>query len=159
MPAANNVTRLLVASRVPYEVFETPPAKLGAEETAAFLGVSPVLVFKTIVILTDPPGKPLLVLVPGTRAVDLKKVARISGTKKVRVPTEREAETLTGLQAGGISPLALLNKGFRVLIDAEAQKHERIHISAGQRGLNLRLGVDDLIRLTNALIADVGRPA
>jgi Cys-tRNA(Pro)/Cys-tRNA(Cys) deacylase len=62
---------------------------------------------------------------------------------------------LTGLQAGGISPLALINKGFQVVIDSSAKEHIEIHISGGQRGLNLRLGVNDLIKLTNARVASI----
>ena len=64
MPAANNVTRMLDARGVQHEVFELPPAKLGALEAAALMRTAPELVFKTIVVLSEPPGKPLLVLVP-----------------------------------------------------------------------------------------------
>ncbi len=73
-------------------------------------------------------------------------------------PTEREAEELTGLQAGGISPLALIHKGFQVVIDASAQSQAEVHISGGQRGLNIKLAVADLAKLTNARFAPVGRP-
>ena len=90
--------------------------------------------------------------------VDLKLVAAAVGEKKVYLPSERDAETLTGLQAGGISPLALINKGFRVLIDATAREHGQIHVSGGQRGLNIKLSLDDLIKLTNAQVAPVSRP-
>jgi Cys-tRNA(Pro)/Cys-tRNA(Cys) deacylase len=72
------------------------------------------------------------------------------------VPALRDAlEQITGLQAGGISPLALLNKGFQVVIDSSAKEHAEIHVSGGQRGLNLRLAVNDLIRLTNARLASI----
>ena len=90
--------------------------------------------------------------------MNLKAVAAFLGEKKVYLPTEREAETLTGLQAGGISPLALLNKGFQVVLDVSAREQAEIHISGGQRGLNVRLSVDDLIRLTNARVAFVSHP-
>jgi Cys-tRNA(Pro)/Cys-tRNA(Cys) deacylase len=53
----------------------------------------------------------VLAVIPGPRAVDLKALASFLGEKKMRLPTEREAEQMTGLQAGGISPLALINKG------------------------------------------------
>jgi len=98
------------------------------------------------------------VLVAGTSTVDLKKVAVAVGDKKVHLPTEREAEALTGLQAGGISPLALVNKGFRVLIDAAAEGQGSIHVSGGQRGLNIRIGVEDLVQLTKARMAPVSAP-
>jgi Cys-tRNA(Pro)/Cys-tRNA(Cys) deacylase len=154
----NNVTRLLEQRRIPYEAFELPAEKLGARETAQLLGLDPAIVFKTIVVTRDKPRKPLLVVIPGNAVVDLKLVAAAVGDKKVYLPTEREAEGLTGLQAGGISPLALLNKGFRVIIDAAARHHVQIHVSGGQRGLNLKLALADLERLTNAQVAPVSRP-
>jgi len=76
----------------------------------------------------------------------------------VQVPSQREAERLTGLQAGGISPLALINWGFTIILDASAQAHEQIHVSGGQRGLNIRLAVKDLVKLTNARLAPVSMP-
>lgn len=158
MPIVNNVTRLLDARKISYTAFELPPEKLGALETAHLLDVEPETVFKTIVVTRDKPGKPLLVVIPGSNQVDLKVLAASLGEKKVRLPTEREAEQLTKLQAGGISPLALLNKGFQVVLDASARNQAEIHISGGQRGLNIRLLVDDFVRLTNARIASVSSP-
>lgn len=155
MPAVNNVTRFLDSRKIAYQAYETPTEKLGASETARFLGVEPETVFKTIVITRDKPRKPLLAVVPGSQNVDLKLLAAALGEKKVYLPTEREAEQLTGLQAGGISPLALLNKGFQVVVDASAQKFLEIHVSGGQRGLNIRLAVADLVRLTNARVASI----
>lgn len=69
--------------------------------------------------------------------------------------TLREAEALTGLKAGGISPLALINKGFQVVIDESAIKRITILISGGQRGLQIQLAAQDLIRLTNARTARI----
>ena len=157
MAIVNNVTRLLDQRRIPYQAFELPTEKLGARETAALLGIDPTLVYKTIVITRDKPRKPLLVVVPGDSVVDLKLVAAAVGDKKVYLPTEREAEGITGLQAGGISPLALMNRGFQVLIDDSARAHEHIHVSGGQRGLNVRLALDDLLQLTGARLAPVSR--
>ena len=155
MPSVNNITRFLDSHKVSYIAFETPTEKLGAQETAEFLHVLPENVFKTIVLTRDKPKKPILAVIPGPNSVDLKRLAAALGEKKVHLPTEREAEQLTGLQAGGISPLALINKGFQVVIDAAAQNYEAIHISGGQRGLNIRLPVADLIKLTNARIASI----
>ena len=158
MLTINNITRLLDSRKIRYTAFETPPEKLGALETARFLGVEPDSVFKTIVVTREKPRKPLLVVVPGPASVDLKLLAAALGEKKVHLPTEREAEQLTGLQAGGISPLALVNKGFQVVIDSSAESHAEIHVSGGQRGLNVRLPVADLVKLTNARLALVCRP-
>jgi len=157
MTTTNNVTRLLDSRKISYTVYELPVEKLSALETAQLLNVEPDSIFKTIVVTRDRPKKSLLVVIPGTLNVDLKLLAIALGEKKVYLPTEREAEQLTGLQAGGISPLALINKGFQVVIDFSAEKYTAIHISGGQRGLNIKLPVADLIKLTNARLAAVSK--
>jgi Cys-tRNA(Pro)/Cys-tRNA(Cys) deacylase len=120
------------------------------------MGVLPEQVFKTIVIVREK-KKPVLAVIPGPRVVDLKLLAAFLAEKKVSLPTEREAEQLTGLQAGGISPLALINKGFQVVIDSAAQGYDQIYISGGQRGLDIQLPVNDLMRLTNARLGNISR--
>jgi len=157
MPA-NNVTRLLDSSKISYTAFELPAEKLGATETARLLGVPAESVYKTIVVTRPKPGKPILAVIPGTHRLDLKLLASALNAKKVSLPTEREAEQLTGLQAGGISPLALLNKGFQVVIAASAQNLAEVHVSGGQRGLNVRLPVAALAELTRARFAEISVP-
>jgi Cys-tRNA(Pro)/Cys-tRNA(Cys) deacylase len=157
MTPANNITRLLDSKKISYKVFELPGGKLGALETARLLGVDSELVYKTIVVIR-PKGKPILAVIPGPNRVELKLLANALGEKKVSLPTEREAEGLTGLQAGGISPLALLNKGFQVIIDSAAITRTSIHISGGQRGLNIRLPVRSLAELTHARFAAISVP-
>jgi Cys-tRNA(Pro)/Cys-tRNA(Cys) deacylase len=159
MTAVNNVTRLLDSRGVPYTPHVLPPEKLGAVEAAAAMGVPAELVFKTIVVTRERPGKPLLALIPGTGVLDLKALALALGVKKVSLPTEREAETLTGLRAGGISPLALINRGFQVVIDESARAHERIYVSGGQRGLSIELPVVALAELVRASFAAIAGPA
>ncbi len=151
----NNITRMLEAKKIPFKAYELPAEKLGAIETARLLGVPLEMVYKTIVVLREGKGKPILAVIPGTGEVDLKMLARSLGEKKLRLPSEREAEQLTGLQAGGISPLALINKSFQVVIDGAAQSQTEIHVSGGQRGLNICLSVKALAQLTNARFADV----
>ena len=151
----NNITRMLEAKKISFQAYELPAEKLGAVETARILGVPLDVVYKTIVVLREGKGKPVLAVIPGTGDVDLKALAKALGEKKLRLPSEREAEQITGLQAGGISPLALINKGFQVVIDAAAQEHAEIHVSGGQRGLNICLPVKALAALTNARFAQV----
>jgi Cys-tRNA(Pro)/Cys-tRNA(Cys) deacylase len=150
----NNVTRFLDSKKIEYSIFELPVEKLGAIETAEYLRIPVEIVFKTIVVVRSK-GKPILCMVPGNSKVDLKAVAEILGEKKVSVPTMSEAEKLTGLEAGGISPLALLNKGFVFLLDSSAISMNAIHISGGQRGLNIKLAVDDLVLILNPKIASI----
>lgn len=156
MATTNNVTRFLDARKVKYTAHEVPAEKLGALEVAQLMGVPAEQVFKTIVT-TREKGKPVLTVIPAPCVVDLKLLASFLGEKKMRLPSEREAEQLTGLQAGGISPLALLNKGFQVVLDSTAQSFDEIYISGGQRGLDIQLGVVDLVKLVNAKIGTVSR--
>lgn len=155
MTTVNNVTRFLDAKKIKYQAYETLAEKLGALETARILNIPPEQVFKTIVVTRAKPGKPILAVIPGTRQVDLKLMAVAAGEKKVNLPTEREAEALTGLQAGGISPLALINKGFQVFIDISAQKFAQINVSGGQRGLSIALAPAQLAELTRARFAPI----
>jgi Cys-tRNA(Pro)/Cys-tRNA(Cys) deacylase len=154
----NNITRLLDSHKIAYKAFELEAIKLGSQETARRLGVPPEQVFKTIVIVREKPGKPILAVIPGNSQANLKSIAAAVKEKKVRLPTQREAEQLTGLQAGGISPLALINKGFMVLLHQSAAQMEQIHISGGQRGLNIRLPVQAFIELTRCRYADIASP-
>ncbi len=156
MTVTNNVTRFLDSRKVKYEAHDLPVEKLGAMEAAQLLGVPAEQVFKTIVTKREK-GKPVLAVIPGSRVVDLKLLASFLGEKKMALPTEREAEQLTGLQAGGISPLALINKGFQVVIDSSAESFTEIYISGGQRGLNIRLAVKDLVELVNARRGGISR--
>jgi Cys-tRNA(Pro)/Cys-tRNA(Cys) deacylase len=156
---ANNVTRFLDAKKIKYQAFDLPPEKLGALESARLMNVDPALVFKTIVVLRTRPGKPILAIVPGNCEVDLKSLASVTGEKKLQLSTQTEAEKLTGLLTGGISPLALLQKGFQMVLDSQANNFEEIHISGGQRGLNIRLPVKSLISLTQARVENITNPS
>ena len=154
----NNITRMLSAKKIAYTAYELPVEKLGAQETARILNLPLEQVFKTIVVTREAKGKPILALVPGSVDVDLKLLANVLGEKKLHLPTEREAELVTGLEAGGISPLALVNKGFQVVIDSSAHNFQEIHVSGGQRGLNIRLPLDALVQLTNARMVEISQP-
>lgn len=153
--------KLLVGKRVPFEVLHYPEELRDAQVIANEFGVPAGQVFKTLVVPAAKggtrPGKPMLVMVPADRQLDLKKLARVVKVKKLKMATHAQAEEMTGLQVGGISPLGLLNKGFAVYLDDCAQQYEQIYVSAGQRGLNLKLPVKDLIRVTGARYVDACR--
>ncbi len=155
MAFRNNVTRLLDSRKIAYQLFELPPDKHSAEETAELLGVPAESVLKTLVVLREAKGKkPLLVMTPAGGEVDLKALARSLGEKKLTMASQREAESLTGLQTGGISALALLNRGFTICLARAALSLAEAHVSAGQRGANIRLRVSDLVALTGARPVD-----
>lgn len=155
MTQSNNVVRLLESRKINFQIFETPVEELGAQGTADFLGVPVSLVYKTIVVKREKTGKPILAIVPGDSKVDLKLLAAFIGEKKLLLTTKDEAEKLTGLQTGGISPLALINRGFSMVLDESASSHDSIHVSGGKRGLNLKLKVKDLLALTNAKMGKI----
>ncbi len=148
--------RILEGQGVPYQVVRFPDTIHDAVEVAAYANVPPEHVYKTLVVLADDPGfKPLLIMIASNSTLDLKKTARAVGAKKVHMARQVEAERLTGLKVGGISALALLNRGFDIYLDEWATLLDFILVSAGQRGLNLRLSVEDLIRVTGARMIDV----
>lgn len=147
----NNVTRFLDSKKVFYETcFFSKEKKLSAIEVADFLKVEHMVVFKSIVCLRANKGKEILAIVPSNQAVDLKKLAKVLSEKKIKTSNQEDAGKITGLQTGGISPLALLNKGFEFVIDESCLNHKFIFVSGGERGMNIKISPIDLIRLIHA---------
>ncbi len=146
--------RLLEGKKVAYQVFEYPASERDAVIVAEEMGVPAEQVYKTLVVLR-PPKKPMLVMVPADRQLNLKKMAKAVGEKKVKMASHNEAESLTGLMVGGISALALVNKGFAVYLDKTAENFDQIYVSAGKRGLDIQLAVKDLVRVARARVIDV----
>lgn len=143
--------RMLEQRRVPHETFEFDGSIRSAQEVARVTRVPGDQVLKTLVVETDPPrGKPYLVMVPASLEIDLKVLAGSLGLKKLRMASHRDAERHTGLKVGGISALALIGKGFPVLIEETATLFEDVLVSAGQRGWDVRIGVSALVDLTGA---------
>jgi Cys-tRNA(Pro)/Cys-tRNA(Cys) deacylase len=148
-----NSMRALDARKIPYQVFTFSPDIHSALGVAEAVGLPPQQVYKTLVVLR-PQGKPMLIMIAGDRELDLKRVAKAVGDKKVRMASHNEAEALTGLQVGGVSALALLNRPFEVFLDRPATELPHLLVSAGKRGINLRLAVPDLILVTHARIIE-----
>ncbi|MEM7031708.1 MAG: YbaK/EbsC family protein [Chloroflexota bacterium] len=155
-----NSIRLLQQKKIAHTVHEFPDTLHNAEDVADFIGVPSNQVYKTLVVQrTKPKTKPLLIMIAADRQLNLKKVAKAVNEKKVQMATQDIAEKLTDLQVGGISALMLLNKGFDIYIDETAKSHQQIVISAGQRGINLEIAVDDIIKITSArLIEATNKP-
>ncbi len=151
-----NSMRLLETNDVPYEALEYPADVHDAEEVAEVLGVPYHLLYKTLVVQPVGEAKPALAMVASERALDLKKIAKAMGVKKAQMAAHKDAEAMTGLQTGGIGALALMHKNWDVYLDSSATDLEHIMVSAGQRGMQLRVPVSQLIRLTGARVADIG---
>jgi Cys-tRNA(Pro)/Cys-tRNA(Cys) deacylase len=153
-PTKTNAMRLLDGRGIAYQIFTFSPEIHSGDEVAAAVSEPASTVYKTLVVLRTR-GKNLLVMLPSDQTLDLKKLAMAIGEKKLEMAPHRRAEELTGLQVGGISALALLGRPFDVCIASKALQHTHILVSAGKRGVNLRLGVTDLIHITDAEIVDL----
>ena len=153
MSDKTNTMRMLDARGVPYETYTFPPEVHSAEGVAQVVGVPVSQVYKTLVVVRKQ-GRPLLVMIAGHRELDLKRLAKAVGEKKLRMATYKEAESLTGLEVGGISALPLLKQGFDVYLDQAAAKLQRVLVSAGCRGINLGIAVEDLLRVTKAKVIE-----
>ena len=147
--------KLLENRKIPFEAVTYPTTERDAEKLAELFGVPAAQVFKSLVVARAGREKPLLVLVPADRQLNLKKLAKAVGAKKLKMATHSEAERMTGLQVGGISPLALLNKGFAMLADRSIEAQTAVFVSSGKRGINLKVGVKELLALVNARLVDV----
>lgn len=145
--------RLLDTHKVAYAVQTYDPDIHDATEAAQAMGFPAAQVFKTLVVERTS-GKPVLVMIPSDAHLDLKKFAAAIGEKKVSMASHASAESLTGLKVGGIGALALTQKHWSVYLDQSASTLETICVSAGQRGVNLRIPVTDLIRVLNAELVE-----
>jgi Cys-tRNA(Pro)/Cys-tRNA(Cys) deacylase len=158
MSFTNNVTRFLDGKKVDYTVhtYTYSPETHSAVEVAEAIGLPPAQVFKTLVALSSTPSdKPALVVIPGAETLDLKKLAKAINAKKMQMAPRAQAEEMTGLLAGGISPLALINRGFAVYLDRRATGFDRIYISAGERGAQVGINPKDLVQLTRARVVEL----
>ena len=153
-----NAERLLQQRRIPFTTLRYDDSRFhDAEAVADLLGVAPAQVYKTLVLESPAGGKPVLALIAADRALDLKGLAVLAGQRKLRLAERSRAEQLTGMQIGGISALALVHHNWPVWLDEAAREHEELHLSAGERGLQLRLATAALVQLTRARVAAISR--
>lgn len=152
-----NAARLLDGMGIAYDISETEvdPDDLSGVAMAGKLGVEPAQVFKTLVVRGDRTGV-LMACIPADAELDLKALAQASGNRSVHMVHLREVQPLTGYVRGGCSPLAG-KKDYPVFLDETALLHERIFVSAGQRGVQLRLAPEDLQRACGAGLAALAR--
>lgn len=149
-----NSMRLLEQHDIPYEPVSFDDSIHDAELLAEAVGVPAYMVYKTLVVDTGE-KKPLLALIAADRKLDLKKLAKAAGFKKLAMATHSNAEKWTGLKTGGISPLMLMDKNWKVFIDQPVTELQQVLLSAGQRGLNLRVPTNDLLRVLSPVVADI----
>lgn len=154
-----NVARLLDKAKVAYTLvpYEVDENDLSATHVAKQLGEAVEQVFKTLVLHGDKSGY-FVCVIPGDREVDLKKAAKISGNKKCEMIPVKELLPLTGYIRGGCSPIGM-KKHFPTYIHETATRFDHIYVSAGQRGLQIRLAPADLLHEAHALTADLTEEA
>jgi Cys-tRNA(Pro)/Cys-tRNA(Cys) deacylase len=152
-----NAARILDGIKINYELceYEVDESDLSAENVAAKVGMPPDQVFKTLVVRGDKTGV-LMACIPGAADLDLKKLAAVSGNKKVEMVALKEVQPLTGYIRGGVSPLGA-KKHYPVYLDESMLKWCNISISAGMRGCQIILAPNDLIRAVNGNVSAISR--
>lgn len=150
--AKTNAARLLDAQKVPYELipYQVDANDLGAQHIAEQLGEDIQQVFKTLVLKGDKTGH-FVCVVPGAEEVDLKLAAKVSGNKKCDLIPMKELLPLTGYVRGGCSPIGM-KKAFPTYIHTTAQSYDHVYVSAGVRGLQLKIAPLDLVRMSHATV-------
>ncbi|MDP2335054.1 MAG: Cys-tRNA(Pro) deacylase [Bacteroidota bacterium] len=150
-----NAARLLDAKGISYELaeYEVDENDLSAVTLAIKIGQDIEQIFKTLVLRGDKNGV-FVAVIPGNAEVDLKKAAKISGNKNCVLVQQKELLGLTGYIRGGCSPLGM-KKLYPIYIHETCKLFDQIFISAGQRGLQLKLNPEDLIKVTGAVVCDV----
>jgi Cys-tRNA(Pro)/Cys-tRNA(Cys) deacylase len=150
-----NAARILDRFKISYELieYEVDESDLSAVHLAATAGVPIELVYKTLVLEGDKNGN-FVCIIPGGDEIDLKKAAMASANKKVAMIKMKDLEPLTGYIRGGCSPLGM-KKNFPVYIDQSAFKQNFIYISAGVRGIQIKLSPIDLMNACKAKSAEI----
>lgn len=147
-----NAARLLDRAKIPYELipYEVDENNLAATHVAEQLGEPVEQVFKTLVLHGDRSGY-FVCVIPGDKEVDLKLAAKVSGNKKADLIPMKELLTVTGYIRGGCSPIGM-KKPFPVFLHETAMDYPFIYISAGVRGLQIRLAPAALVEYTGATL-------
>lgn len=138
-----------------HEYAHDPRAGSYGHEAAEALGLAPERVFKTL--LADVDGRLTVAVVPVSGQLDLKALARAVGGSKAAMADVAAAERATGYVVGGISPVGQ-RRQLPTVVDEAALPQPTVFVSAGRRGLDLELAPADLVRITEAITARVGRP-
>jgi Cys-tRNA(Pro)/Cys-tRNA(Cys) deacylase len=156
--AATPAVRVLERARVahtlhPYDP-EHPSDQGHGDAAVAALGADPRRVFKTLVTRVD--GALTVAVVPVSGSLDLKGLAATAGGRKAVMADPGDTERTTGYVLGGISPLGQ-RKALPTVVDESALVFDTVLVSAGRRGLQVELAPADLVRLTRASTAPIGR--
>lgn len=153
MAAAKPILPKLVQyalASVDYTLTTFPDTLRDAAEIAELLNIPAAQLFKTLVVISANSKGKYLIMIAANQQLNLKRFAKAVGEKKLVMATHAQAEKLTKLQVGGISALALKNQPFNIYLEESAKQFEQIYVSGGQRGIDVKLSVADLIQITGA---------
>ena len=155
-PAINTAKKAKVKYAV-HEYQHDPKAESYGGEAAEALGIEAGQVFKTLLVAINGDNKKLAVgIVPVSGQLDLKAMATALKAKRLSMANPQDAERATGYVVGGISPLGQKKRSPMVL-DSSAKNFEMIFMSAGRRGLEIEMAAADLMQLTGATLAPIGK--
>jgi len=149
-------TEFLTKKGVKFEVFTYDHKIKGAEFAAEQTGIELERMIKTLVVC-DMKGKDFFfVLMPGDKSVDMKKLARLKGYKKMRMATVEEAQKLTGYLVGGISPFGS-KTSLPVIMERSLENFSKVGINGGGRGVIVELDTENLKKLLNPEVGDISK--
>jgi len=150
-----NAIRILESYKIKFETvsYEVDENDLSGETVALKVGADPETVFKTLVCIGDKTGH-VVFCIPVTQELNLKKAAAISGNKKIEMIKLKDLLPLTGYIRGGCSPVGM-KKLFPTYFNETAQLFENIYLSAGVRGIQIKLSPDDLLKLVSGVYAEL----
>ncbi|EME3597033.1 TPA: Cys-tRNA(Pro) deacylase [Enterococcus faecium] len=150
-----NAIRMVEQKKIPYteHEYEWDESHLSASSVAEQLPESQSRIFKTLVAVGNVTG-PLVAVIPGEAELNLKKLAKVSGNKKVEMLHLKDLEATTGYIRGGCSPIGMKTL-FPTYLDQIAESYEQIIVSAGRRGLQMELAPQDICALTSGQFADI----
>lgn len=155
-PVVTNAMRMLRAAKLPFEEIEYETEEVGEDfgtKIAALTGIAPEMAFKTLVVRGEKRGV-MVVCIPVSCEVDLKKLARAAGDKKVEMIHVRELLGLTGYIRGGVSPIGM-KKQYPTYVNESADKLEKIAVSGGACGVTLIMTPQDLKTATKCEFKDI----
>ena len=155
MTRTTRATQALDRAGVAYAVHSytyDPNADRIGVHAAESLGVEPARVLKTLMTLVD--GRPVCVLLASDREVAMKRLAAAVGGKAAEMMRPADAERATGYHVGGISPFGQ-KRNVPAVVDAAALAHDKVFVNGGQRGVQVELSPEDLVRALGAETAAV----
>ncbi|HEY2904056.1 MAG TPA: Cys-tRNA(Pro) deacylase [Polyangia bacterium] len=150
-----NAARMLDRLGIAYELreYDVDPENLSAENVAAKVGLPLDQVWKTLVARGDRTGV-LFAVLPGSGALDLKALARLSGDRRVETVPLKEVQPLTGYIRGGVTVLGA-KKAYPVFVDETIELYDRVAVSAGIRGTQIVLAPADYLRAVAATVGSI----